>query len=73
VIRADRRAEPAVDHGEVGREERMVDRDPIRRPARPAPLTAEPEPAVAETGLFEKPGEKRRAIGRIEVADDQRS
>ena len=63
VIRADRRAEPAVDDGQVVGDEGVVDRDPVRRPGRPARLPAEPEPAVAQARVPEEVGEVRRAVG----------
>ena len=50
VIRADHRAEPAVDDGQVVGEEGVVERDPVRQVGRPARLPPEAEPAVAQAG-----------------------
>ncbi len=71
VIRADRRAEPPARDRQVWREEGVVNRDPVGRPGRPAPLPAEAEAAVAQTRLIEEPAEVGRAVGAIEVADHQ--
>ena len=72
MIRPDRWPEPPVHGREVGRKEGVVDRDPVGRPCRPAPLSAEPEASVAKSGSFEETGEVGRPVGAIEVADEKR-
>jgi hypothetical protein len=68
MIRADARPEPAIGHGQVVRDEGMVDRDPeernVRRPAR---LPAEPEPGVAEAGIVDEVGEEGGALAAVQV------
>jgi hypothetical protein len=70
MIRADLRAEPPVGHGQVLRDERVVDRDPEEREVRrPARLPAEPEPGVAEARVAEEVGEQGGALATVQVAD----
>ena len=72
MIRADVRAEPPVGHGEVVGKESVVDPDSIRDPGGPATLASKAESTITKPRGFEEPPKMRRAVGAIEVADDQR-
>lgn len=71
MIRADVRTESSIHHGQVRRDEPVVDADPVRKPGWPAPLTAEANPAVAQIRGFQEVSEVRRTVRAVEVADDQ--
>src|ERR1700674_2180716 len=70
VIRADIRAKATLHDGKAVENEGMVDRQPVRSVARPAPLTAETEPRVAQAADLEEVLKMSRSVGGVEVAND---